>query len=65
MGIGWEGEMKLYTIYNTKRYGDYHEFPDHLVCFCSLAQAENLAEWMSKKFAGQEGMYLVAGNEDA
>jgi len=56
--------VKNLVIYNSGRYGDpssLDKFPTKIVCGDDtlLSQAINLAEWMSRFYAGQEGMFLV------
>ena len=54
-----------FVIYNSMRYGECKRFPPRITCYnCSRRQAEELAEWMSSFYAGQEGMFLVQGYED-
>ena len=57
--------MGDFTVYNSMRYGECNKFPHKITCHNStVIQAQELAEWMSSYYAGQEGMFLVLGYED-
>jgi len=53
-----------YVVYNTGRYGPQYVFPNWIVCHGSLSLAWALADLLSSRWAGQEGMFLVRGHED-
>lgn len=53
-----------FIVYNTMRYGESKKLPNNVTCYGTLEQAKFLAEWMSRYYPGQEGMWLVKGYED-